>query len=355
MDGKIVFCKDGILRFKSDYEDNRLVPVVSIQKLFEYSDSKMFLKLLKYTTLLEAGSTVGSFILCLEPWAESAGDYLDRDVEAYVNAIKKPSDIKDEFDEVVIKRMIQIGRSFDYGSKPDDVDILTWLNSDKEPDIRNTFEIESSCCVNGYMKGNANNYSMSCTNIHGLKNVPLIFERTIHLSEYKDRRITDQGFIINEDTQGVYNALNLVFATTDNDVYVDFQSIIEAVFCDGLFYHSPSGADNTREILTALKDDLDKQKELEELLEEESEIESEENDGKMTVSFAEGAFDSLINHSHAEKDEWDFIIKNIKTDNKYSVRIGKLDEDKPSEKRISGLILDENNNVIRSRDEESEE
>jgi hypothetical protein len=353
MDGKVVFCKDGILRFKSDYEDNRLVPVVSIQKLFEYNDSKMFLQLLKYAALIESGSTIGSFILCLEPWAESAGDYLDRDVKAYVDAIKKPSTLKNAFDEVVIKRTVQIGRDIDYGKMPDDMDFLEWLNTDKEPNIENTFEIDTTICVNGYMKGNANNYSMSCTNIHELKNVALILERTIHFSEYKDSRITNQGFIMNEGTSGVFNAKNLVFAETKDDIYIKLQTLIEAVFCDGLFYHSPAGADHTREILTALKDDIDNQKELDE--EDIDEIEDEENSGKKKIVVADGAFDSIIRHSNAEKDEWDFIIKNIKTDNKYSVRIGKLDEDKPSEKRIFGLILDENNNVIRSRDEESEE
>lgn len=354
MDGKVVFCKDGILRFKSDYEDNRLVPVVAIQKLYEYNESKMFLKLLKYTSLIEAGSTMGSFILCLEPWAESAGDYLDRDVKAYVDAIKKPSTLKNTFDEIVIKRTIQIGRNFDYGKMPEDMDFIEWLNLDKEPEICNTFDIDSTYSVNGFNKGNANNYSMSCTNIHEIKNVPLILERTAHLSEFKDSRIKNQGFIINEKTDGVFCTKNLLFAKTKNDVYIDFKSLIEAVFCDGLFYHSPSGAEHTREVLMAIKDDIDNQKEL---LKEDEIVDADETDtdGKKTISFADGAFDSVIRHSDVEREEWDYIVKNIKTDNKYSIRIGKLEEDTPSENRIFGLILDENNNVIRSSDQETEE
>lgn len=349
MDGKIVFCKDGILRFKSDYDDEKIIPMVLIQDVLENTTAKTFLQMLKRNAIVEAGSTIGSFILCLEPWAEHAKDYIDRDVVAYIKEIRKPSASENAFDKIELSKSIHIGRELDYGKMPEDMDFIDWLNSDKDPEILNKFSIEINTGVCGYNNEDASNYSMSCTSIQEIKNVPFIINKKTHIVEYCDSRTKEKGYIMNTNTEGVHNINKMMFVETKDDNYYTFESLIDAVFCDGLFYYSPSGSEHTKEILNDIVEDI---KEREEAKNNENNLkENDEDNKKREIKIADGAFSSIISHSMAEKEEWLEITSKLKNNSRYPIRIGKIEEDVPEDNRLYGMILDENNNVIKTMDD----
>ncbi len=352
MDGKVIFCNDGVLRFQSDSDYSKIIPITLIQEAYKFSEHKMFLKILRKPVVIESGSTMGSFILCLEPWSTHADDYLDYDVTGYIKEIRKPSIEKNAFDKIEIRKSININRDLDYGERDPNLTIIEWLNSKKEPVLLNIFNAETTFNVNGYVSGDASNYSMTGVNIHQLKNVPLILNRKVYISEFEDSRTKSKGYVINENTEGVSKLDRIRFIETPDDEYFNVETIMNSLFSDGLFHFSPSGADSTKEFLTQRLENIKQNEERQNT--ELKLVEDNDEEKEKTIIIEENAFSSVAEHFKYEKENWEWVLSNIKSDNKYPVKIGKIKEDLPDEKRIFGFILDDENKIIKSMDEYDE-
>jgi hypothetical protein len=360
MDGKIVFCKDGILRFQSDVDQKRLVPMLAIQKALGLDGYKFFIQNVKKLILLEKGTTLGSFMICLEPWAEAAGDILDMNVEAYIKEARKLSTAKNAFDRIEVRRNMSISREVDYGKMPEGMDFIEWLNTPKEPEFLNFFEMESSFDINGYNDGDPSNYSMSMTSVDELKNVPLILNRSIVFIEFESRNAEDKGLVINKETVGVnhYDYINYVESSKEDSVTL--LEIMQAVFSDGLWSYSPQSAEIQKEMILASMDELDAQREDDKKAQEiedakpklkvvasdgelvnndDDEEELDENGEKrMEVKVADGAFSSIGQHYEREGQEWEYITSLV---DKSNIMIGVIDEDPVKDRRLRGCLLDE--------------
>ena len=360
MDGKIVFCKDGTLRFQSDVDSKRLIPMLAIQKGLELDGYKFFIQNVKKHILIEKGSTLGSFMICLEPWAEAAGDILDMNVEAYIKEARKPTTAKNAFDRMEVRRNMSVSRVIDFGERPEGVDWLEWLNTQKEPNYLNVFELESSFDINGYKDGDPSNYSMSMTSVDELKNVPLVLNRSIALIEFESRNEKAKGLVINKETEGVnhYDYINYVESPAEDSLTL--LEIMQAVFSDGLWSYSPQSAAYQRELLEESIEQLDAQRENEkkdediedskpklkvvtsngELVnDQDDEEELDENGEKqMTIKVADGAFSSIITHYQKEEQEWEYITSLV---DKSNMMIGVIEEDPIKDRRLRGCLLDE--------------
>jgi hypothetical protein len=354
MDGKLIFCKDGILRFQSDYDDEKTIPYVLIEEALNINPAKSLLQMLKRNSIIEAGSTLGSFVLCLEPWAEYVSDYVDRDVNSYIKAIRKPSDKKMAFDKIEIKQIFSLSRDLDFGKIPENVDFGEWLNTPKEPKILNTFEMEQYTSVCGYINGDPSNYSVSSNNIHEIKNVPLILNRKKHVTEYCGKLTESKGSVLNSKTEGVYSVENTLFLETKDENSFSFEVLLDAIFCDALFYETPNGADNLREILneslSEIKSKQENNSDLVETPEQLTDNKNEPEDKPLKIEIYEDAFAPLVKHSVREQNEWDYLMDKIKINSRYPIKIGKIEEEKSQDNRLNALILDENNNLIKKID-----
>lgn len=91
MEGKLIFCSDAILRFQSDYDETAAVPLLSIQNAIANTDTFFLLRFFHHTVLIEEGTTLASIFLAIEPWKALLAAYLDRNVGAYIDEVKKPS------------------------------------------------------------------------------------------------------------------------------------------------------------------------------------------------------------------------------------------------------------------------
>lgn len=361
MDGKIVFCKDGILRFQSDVDHKRLVPMLAIQKALGLDGYKFFIQNVKKTILLEKGTTMGTFMICLEPWAEAAGDILDMNVEAYIKEARKPSAALSSFDRIEVRRNMSVSREVDYGKMPEGMDWLEWLNTPKDPEYLDFFELESSFDINGYKDGDPSNYSMSMTGIDELKNVPLIINRSIVLMEFESKNAQEKGLVINKETVGVHHYDYINYVESSKEDTLTLLEIMQAVFSDGLWSYSPQSASIQKEMLLASIEDLDAQREGEkkaqeiedskpklkvvtsngELVNDEDEDEEEldENGEKrMKVEVADGAFSSIGQHYEREGQEWEYITSLV---DKSNIMIGVIEEDPVKDRRLRGCLLDE--------------
>ncbi len=91
MEGKLIFCSDSILRFRSDYDETMALPLLSIQKAISDTDPFFLLRFFRHTVMIEEGTTLANIFFAIEPWKELLTAYLDRDVGAYIVEVRKPS------------------------------------------------------------------------------------------------------------------------------------------------------------------------------------------------------------------------------------------------------------------------
>ncbi|WP_188232538.1 MULTISPECIES: hypothetical protein [unclassified Citrobacter] len=56
MEGKLIFCSDSILRFRSDYDEMTALPLLSIQKAISDTDPFFLLRLFRHTVMNEEGT-----------------------------------------------------------------------------------------------------------------------------------------------------------------------------------------------------------------------------------------------------------------------------------------------------------
>lgn len=340
MDGKIIFCNDGILRFQSDINNSLIVPMVSIQEALKFTSNRFFLQHLTKNAIIEKGSTVGSFIMCLAPWSETAGDILDRNVLAYVEEVRKPSGIENVFDRVEIKKLIYVTRDVDFGEMPEGMDFLEWLNTPKDPVLLDTFSMDAQVDICGYTDGDSSNYSMTNTSIAELKNVSLVVNRVTTLVEHCSGIYASKGEALNMQVSGAkkYDYMNCL--ETKNQTTFSLFELMETVFCQGLFFYSPTGAEGVKEML---KESMEEVKNLEERKKPDLRVVNEDGsleDKQLEVKIADGAFTPLLNHFENEKQEWDYVIKNVDKNNGFKMKIGIIEEEKPKDNRIRGLIID---------------
>ncbi len=92
MNGKLIFCADSILRFRSDYDSTTALPLITLQNEIGKGDDApyFFLRFFRHEVLVEKGTTLANILLAIEPWQELLTAYLDRDVAAYIDEIRKP-------------------------------------------------------------------------------------------------------------------------------------------------------------------------------------------------------------------------------------------------------------------------
>lgn len=339
MDGRIIFSKDAILRFQSTYDDKTAIPLTTIQKHYNKSDYEFIVSQLRYNVVIEEGTTFGSLILSLEPWAHVFSDLVGSDVNAYIAQIKKPSVAENAFDWICIQQLIKVNRELDFGQPEEGQDILDWFNSPKEPKLLNTFDIIHDFDICGYCKGDTSNYSIT-GNISDMKNVPVIFSDNAYLAYFKTSRFKDAS-LINENALGVTRYNNMFFAKS-SESFINLFEIIDVVFNKGLFYYSPTDADINNAII------MDRLNEVKEMIEDEkndtqeSKEQSEDNKETKRVYVDDESLSSVGIHINREKEEWNRILKEQPSESKFTVRIGGIVTATNPESRVLGFIDDKN-------------
>ena len=335
MDGRIIFSKDAILRFQSTYDDKTAIPLTTIQKHYNKNDYEFVIGQLRHNVVIEEGTTFGSLILSLEPWAEVFSDLIGSDVSAYIAQIKKPSVAENSFDWICIQQLVKMNRELDFGKPEEGQDILDWINSPKEPKLLNTFDIIHDFDICGYCKGDASNYSIT-GNISDMKNIPIIFSDNTYLAYFKTSRFKEAS-LINEEALGVTRSDNMFFAKS-SESFINLFEILDVVFNKGLFYYSPTDADINNAII------MDRLNEVKEMIEDEkndhqdSDEESEDNKNTKRVYVDDESLSSFGIHINREKEEWNNILKSQPSESKFTVRIGGITTATTPESRVLGFI-----------------
>lgn len=317
MEGKLIFCSDAILRFQSDYDETSAVPLLSIQNAIANTDPFFLLRFFHHTVLIEEGTTLASIFLAIEPWKALLAAYLDRDVGAYIDEVRKPSGPTTwDIEWIGIDRRSMVYRAYKRQDMHDGEDFSDYLN--RERVLTDEFEIESGCEASGFIKGDKERWSIS-GDVHEIKNLPVIlYSKQTLMTSPKDG-------LLKKNVSGVKSSKHSCFVYGDTSF--SFSEVMEAIFISGLFFYAPKDAASS---LDELKASL---AELEEERAENPNAESTGNDTEEepTIVVAEGAFDSLAAHMESEKAEWQYIKKLCQQDSELPIRIGNIKMSEPPE------------------------
>ncbi|EFK7895145.1 hypothetical protein G7646_004605 [Escherichia coli] len=325
MEGKLIFCSDAILRFQSDYDETAAVPLLSIQNVIADTDPFFLLRFFHHTVLIEEGTTLASIFLAIEPWKALLAAYLDRDVGAYIDEVRKPSGPTTwDIEWIGIDRRSMVYRAYKRQEMQDGEDFSDYLN--RERVLTDEFEIESGCEASGFIKGEKERWSIS-GDVHEIKNLPVIlYSKQTLMTSPKDG-------LLKKNVSGVKNSKHSCFVYGDTSF--SLREVMEAIFISGLFFYAPKDAASS---LDELKASL---AELEEERAENPNAEStgNETDEESTIVVAEGAFDSLAAHMESEKAEWQSIKKLCQQDSELPIRIGSIKLAEPPELQLCGKII----------------
>lgn len=351
MYGTVIFCKDGILRFRSGTAEQVAVPLVMIQQVTERDNYPFFMEYMRHPVTLESGSTIGSFLLCLEPWAEVASSLTDRQVDAYIAELRKPSSEESTFDRCEIRKHVSFYQEMHHDPIPEGVGIMEWFNRDRgAPVWLDRYQINADYGISGYKNGDNANYSMS-TSIHKLKNVPLVINRYPVITCTNGAREDGPKAILDPNAPGMMLAQyegdgpvtgGYFYAKGSYDEEMTVDALIRVVVEDGLWFDTPRGAASLESVLQDRLADLDLDAGEEAEPDDFDEAEEQE-EKKLTVKIAPGAFDGVIEQTAREATEWELLLEKVSALanlSSYPHRIGRIDEDKPSDQRISGLMLE---------------
>src|SRR5690606_9734947 len=97
LDGTLIFCSDSVLRFRSVSDDKTAYPLPLVQQAMNREDDDPFFLLgcFDLRVSVESGTTLANILIALEPWKALLGAYLKRDVEAYIDEVRKPVAVAD--------------------------------------------------------------------------------------------------------------------------------------------------------------------------------------------------------------------------------------------------------------------
>ncbi|EKA1668739.1 hypothetical protein OJ723_004660, partial [Salmonella enterica] len=310
MEGQLIFCSDSILRFQSDYDETAAVPLLSIQNVIADTDPFFLLRFFHHTVLIEEGTTLASIFLAIEPWKALLAAYLDRDVGAYIDEVRKPSGPTTwDIEWIGIDRRSMVYRAYKRQEMQDGEDFSDYLN--RERVLTDEFEIESGCEASGFIKGDKERWSIS-GDVHEIKNLPVIlYSKQTLMTSPKDG-------LLKKNISGVKSFKHSCFVYGDTSF--SFSEVMEAIFISGLFFYAPKDAASSLDELKAS---------LAELEEERAENPNAESTGneteeEPTIVVAEGAFDSLAAHMESEKAEWQSIKKLCQQEDGLPIRIGNI-------------------------------
>ncbi|EAR9522423.1 hypothetical protein E4X74_23220, partial [Salmonella enterica] len=295
---------------QSDYDETAAVPLLSIQNVIADTDPFFLLRFFHHTVLIEEGTTLASIFLAIEPWKALLAAYLDRDVGAYIDEVRKPSGPTTwDIEWIGIDRRSMVYRAYKRQEMQDGEDFSDYLN--RERVLTDEFEIESGCEASGFIKGDKERWSIS-GDVHEIKNLPVIlYSKQTLMTSPKDG-------LLKKNISGVKSSKHSCFIYGDTSF--SFSEVMEAIFISGLFFYAPKDAASS---LDELKASL---AELEEERAENPNAEStgNETDEEPTIVVAEGAFDSLAAHMESEKAEWQSIKKLCQQEGGLPIRIGNI-------------------------------
>ncbi len=320
MEGRLYFCADQILRFKSDFDDATALPLLSILQTLPADDPWFLLRFLRHPVVIEQGTSLAAILIAVETWQDLLTAVLDRDVAGYIREIKKPAPSESTGpDWISVRRHSAVVRSYQYLLPGEQDGLNNYFSRELTP--ADDFDIETGCSASGIRFGDAQHWSLS-ENIHDIKNLPVVIDTRQTLEFLPQDGLLQQG-IAGVDYGPHRHRLS-------SETELNFLELMDAIFISGLFYYSPAVAEHKNRQLQQLLADHDTSEDSPPDSEPVTE-DSEEMPEVFSIEFSEEAFDSLTEHNRRQTEEWQALKKRCRQYSGLPVRIGNIVPARPPE------------------------
>ncbi|SYD54690.1 Uncharacterised protein [Klebsiella pneumoniae] len=188
--------------------------------------------------------------LATESWEALLAAYLDRDVGAYIDEVRKPSGPTTwDIEWIGIDRRSSVYRAYKRQNMEKGEDFSAYFNREWFP--TGEFDIESNCDASGFIKGDKERWSIS-GDVHEIKNMSVIlYIKQTLMTSSKDG-------LLKKNASGVKSAKHSCFVYGDTSF--SFSEVMEAIFISGLFFYAPrdaaSSLDDLKASLSGLEEEL---------------------------------------------------------------------------------------------------
>lgn len=181
MEYEIIFCSDGILRFKYT-EKSKMFPAKFIQEKIQKTDMSFWFEFWNNNTFFEKDLTIGNFLKCLEPWQDFLSQFTGKKVNEYILESKKLVNIKEKdfkLDWISLNYITEINPKIEYekSSIEEMKNFEKWLNTPKDRKLTGYFDIDSFYKLTGYKIGEQEQYCVEYSSMSDLKNIPFVLSQ----------------------------------------------------------------------------------------------------------------------------------------------------------------------------------
>lgn len=232
----IYFCNDGILR-TSDINTKYHIALSFLQK--DMPDLEFIASQWNQNVIVETDSTLASFLKCLEPWASFLSIYLQKDIKAFCQEVKKPCSLsEDNVDWITLGKHIEIFPDVSY--QDSDID---------KPSLGTKWKIKEDLELSAYKKINNQQYFIHHKALNKFANIPIYLNNTQEMivDEYFTQKYGNKTNLLNSNAIGVQslNSDMCPFKFVELDKDWTLKEIIEGFFSS--FDKSPQDRDNINE------------------------------------------------------------------------------------------------------------
>ncbi len=356
MDYKIYFCMDGVLRvFYS--EKKPLIPLQDFQLYEKMNDFKFWSTWWNHEVIFEEGTTLGSFLKCLNPWSDFLSDWTKKDVRAYMEEAKKPTIVKKHFDWIGLSffQELTLVSEFEKDIFDENLDIAKWLNSPKNMKFNGKWDNHERYKLTGFYHNESEHYGIDSVPFNEIVNTPLVLCKNHYICIYNvyEQFFSDYEFI-SEKQYGVGEINQIKFLNCEKTH--SFKDVVEGFFQE--LDYSPElrnlHNENLKEMIQQSK------KEIDELLSKTDDChildfkiahsqKTTHHDGCIENNIISIDSKKKINvytrdfQNPYEEMEKHFDSVTALSKNHSLIKIGKPKENNEPEKRIFGFIIDEKN------------
>jgi hypothetical protein len=339
MEFDLYFCNDGVLRAKIS-DKKPLLPLSFIQAKSEKSDLRFWSYWWGCNTYFEDGLTIATFLECLEPWKDFWGEFIGKDIGAYIKEARKPIIVKEKnsIDWIGLSFKTEISPDISYEREGNE-DLLAWINSDKKIKFNGDWEVDGYYQLSGYKNGYVEHYSVDSMAMNEIANIPLYLnnKQFIYVSDYKiEDLLSEDKVLLNKTGFGIREIKN---ENPDKKSFKYIRANKESSFRDiveGFFWWFASNPIRREEFNEDIK------KSIEECDWFNNRIDKEDVNKEIIskVEIAPNAFSGIIKETNRKTDYWEEMIELAKQEN-IMLKIGKYSSVGFPENRIFANIVQE--------------
>lgn len=375
MDYKILFSKEGKLKIFYEKKDQfELIDLHKLQQEFNQNDSEFWSYWSNKKTIFEPGTTIRSFMLCLEPWKDFFSKKLRIDLNSYLKEVKKSlfkvvkkensNIIPFKHNEQTIDLEIQ-NQTFDWIELAHFLELTPQINYEHidsskfelfmkaKKQLTGKWEFNDFYSLTGFHKNDSDTYSVEGLSLIKIANVPLFLKQDSFLMI--DNFYIKNKQLLNSDCHGVYFEEKNCYQNLIIDKEHIFKHVLNGFF--KWFQFSPIERDEEtaklQQLFNKVENDFkinDEKKDNNTIIHLKSNIINQQADSnieqnnhsdsqenkKLDIKILPGAFDSVYESLIEERNMWENWKNKVTFES-----IQTIGEHTPPEYRMYKKILSE--------------